>query len=229
MPDTDSDVSVTDTQDQQSVASDVRAEKVVEEKKEDSSDEKAEPKPPPLDPSATPPPRGGDRELESDRKELAKVQQEAFDRFLKASVGQRADLLRDVLAVQVTILIGTAALFFVRGGDDFIKTKGLFFFSMAVIAVGSVINLLARIEIVNHLQAMSYQIEDRYLRLVRSVRDYLLTPTRTNLDTAYRIEYEFQNFPNLRRIGQEGHKYSIWLLIVGVLGIALSLMFKVGT
>lgn len=167
-------------------------------------------------------------EWEADRRAVADAKGLAFDRFLKASIIQRADLLRDTLAVAVTITFGALTLYFTSGPDhEVIKTQPLFFISMGIIASGIVANLIARAEIIKHLQAVSFQIENNYLTIYRASRSLLANPTQTNIDSAYRAENENLQFPLLRKRGEYGHTIAIWTIIAGVVGMAASLLLEI--
>lgn len=166
-------------------------------------------------------------EWEADRREVASAKHEALDRFVKSTVIQRADLLRDCLVVSVTALIGALTLYYLQNENLSVKSKPLFFLGTIVISVGIIVNLLARIDIITHLQSTSFQIEDRYLRLFQDSRSYLSNRSQTNLDTVYRTEFESSPFPPLSRLGDRGHKLSVWSLILGVVLIALSLVLQI--
>lgn len=167
------------------------------------------------------------QEWEADRRQVADAKHEALNKFVNATVIQRVDLLRDCLAVSITALIGAITVFFIKDGNEFIKTKSLFVVGIVIVALGIIINLLARIEIVTHLQASSFQIEDRYLRLYQDSRAYLSNPSQTNLDTAYRTEYETSSFPPLGKIGENGYKLAVWCLVSGVVLIVASLFLRI--
>jgi len=167
------------------------------------------------------------QEWETDRRQVADSKHDALNRFVNATVIQRVDLLRDCLAVSITALIGAITVFFIKDGNDFVKTKALFIVGIVIVAVGIIINLMARVEIIKHLQAASFQIEDRYLRLYQDSRTYLSNPSQTNLDTAYRTEYETASFPPLGKIGENGYKLTVWSLVSGVVLIVASLFFRI--
>lgn len=167
------------------------------------------------------------QEWETDRRQVADAKHDALNRFVNATVIQRVDLLRDCLAVSITALIGAITVFFIKDGNEFVKTKSLFIVGIVIVAIGIIINLMARVEIIKHLQAASFQIEDRYLRLYQDSRAYLSNPTGTNLDTAYRTEYETASFPPLGKIGENGYKLAVWSLVSGVVMIVASLFFRI--
>lgn len=162
---------------------------------------------------------------EADRRRYADVSHDALNTFLRSSVYQRADLLRDTLFIAVTLLVGALTLYFT--GPENIKTLPLFFTALAILAVGIVANLIARAEIVAHLQQVSYQIERNYLNIYGASRDVLSNTTRTNIDTAWRVEREAPVFPNLRKRGEYGPQVSIWTIILAIIGIGLSLSFGI--
>ena len=164
-------------------------------------------------------------EWEADRRKLADVAHDSLNSFLKSSIYQRADLLRDTLLVAVTILVGALTLYFTN--PDSIRTVPLFFAALLVLTSGLVANLVARAEIVRHLQAVSYQIERNYINIYGASRQVLGEPSSTNIDTAWRIERETPAFPELKKRGQYGHLIAIWSIVVSVVGIAVSFIFKI--
>jgi hypothetical protein len=162
-------------------------------------------------------------EWEADRRALNKAKHDALNGFLAASVMQRVDLLRDTLAVSVSILFGALTIYFTSGPDhDIIKTQFLFFTAIAVLTTGVVANLIARIEIIKHLQEAAFQIERSYLDLFVASREVMKNPSQYNIDNAYRIEGNSPAFPKLNRRANYGHSLSIWSIVVSVVAIMAS-------
>lgn len=164
-------------------------------------------------------------EWEADRRTLADVAHNALNNFLKSSVHQRADLLRDTLAVAVTLLIGSLTLYFTQPAN--IKTIPLFFTSVLALVIGIVANLIARGEIVRHLQDVSFQIEKNYITVYGASREVLKMPSVTNIDTAWRVERETPPFPILKRRGLWGHSIAIWTIVIAIVGFTISFVFKI--
>lgn len=167
------------------------------------------------------------QEWETDRRQVADAKHDALNKFVNATVIQRVDLLRDCLVVSITALIGAITVFFIKDGNEFIKTRSLFIIGIVIVALGIIINLMARIEIIKHLQVASFRIEDRYLRLYQDSRAYLSNPSQTNLDTAYRTEYETSSFPPLGKVGENGYRVAVWCLVIGVVLIVASLFVRI--
>jgi len=162
---------------------------------------------------------------ESERRKIADISHDALNTFLKTSVVQRADLLRDTLAVSVTVLFGGLTLYFTSGPDhSIIKTQLLLFLSLGVLVVGIVANLIARAEIIKHLQEVSFQIEKNYVNVYGASRAVISDSSTTNIDTVWRVERETPPFPLLRKRGDLGHTISIWTIIIAVVGMSLSFL-----
>lgn len=177
---------------------------------------------------SAPPSYSSNREWEEDRRSLSKAQHDALNGFLQSSVIQRADLLRDTLAVSVTILFGALTIYFTSAPDHtIIKTPLLFFFALVSLTIGIIVNLLARTEIISHLQEVSYQIEKNYLNLFVASRNLMKNPSQMNIDTAYRIESELIDFPKLKWRGQYGHVVAIWTIIMCIAALSLSFVLTI--
>lgn len=168
------------------------------------------------------------KEWEADRRALAKARHDALKGFLGSSVMQRTDLLRDTLAVSITILFGALTIYFISGpSHSIIKTQSIFFFSIAVLVLGVIANLIARAEIIKHLQLVSYNIEKNYLDLFEASRNVMKNPAQFNIDTAYRVEGSSPALPNLRWRGENGHTIAIWTIVFCILGITLSFLLNI--
>jgi hypothetical protein len=168
------------------------------------------------------------KEWEEDRRALAKARHDALNGFLQASVYQRSELLRDTLAVSVTILFGALTLYFTSGPDhSIIKTVSLFFFGLFVLILGIIANLLARADIITHLQAISHQIEQGYLNVFEASRNLMKNPSQLNIDTAYRVEGTPYDFPILSRRGNYGHTITLWAIIICVASLTASFVLTV--
>lgn len=169
------------------------------------------------------------KEWEEDRRSLAKARHDALNGFLQASVIQRTNLLRDMLAVSVTTLLGALTLYFASGPshDGGIKSQWMFFAGLIVLTLGTAVNLLARSEIIRHLQQISHQIELNYLQLFEASRSVMRQPSQFNIDTAYRVEGAHVEFAKLAWIGEHGHRVAIWSLLICVLLLSLSLIFNI--
>lgn len=181
------------------------------------------PRPNPDNPSDELPPIRTQEDWERERRIYADTAHTALNNFLKASVMQRADLLRDVLAVAISVLFGAFTLYFLSGPThDIIKSPIIFFSSMIVLIFGIVANLVARAEIIKHLQDVSFQIEKNYIDLYVASRAVASIPSRTNIDTVWRAERETPVFPALRKRGDLGHTIAIWTTIVALIGMTFS-------
>lgn len=175
-----------------------------------------------------PPSYASNKEWEDDRRTLGKARHDALNGFLEATVIQRSNLLRDLLAVSITILFGALTLYFTSAPEhEEIKTQWLFFFGLLVLVAGTVTNLIARTQIIRHLQQVSHQIERSYLDLFETSRNVMKNPSQVNIDTAYRIENTPIEFAKLKWVGEHGHRVVIWSLVMCVVTVALSFIVSV--
>lgn len=162
------------------------------------------------------------QEWEEDQRSLGKARHDALNGFLEATVIQRSNLLRDLLAVSVTILFGALTLYFADISN--IKTLWLFYFGLAILVTGIVVNLISRSAIIKHLQDVSHQIEKAYLDLFEASREVMKNPSQYNIDAVYRIENSQIIFSSLTWIGEHGHRLVIWSLVICVISLGLSVI-----
>jgi hypothetical protein len=164
-------------------------------------------------------------EWEAERRKMADVAHVSLNSFLQSSIHQRADLLRDTLAVAVTMLIGSLTLYFTA--PDHVRTPVLFFISLFVLTAGIVANLIARDEIVRHLQAVSFQVEKNYIDVYVASRNVLNDASTTNIDTVWRVERDRPAFPELRKRGQYGNQIAVWTIVAAIAGMAAAIAFTI--
>lgn len=184
---------------------------------------------PPAQPISTgqPLPLGDARQLTEDRVRLAVARRESLNSFISTSVGERSRSLRDSLGVIVTMVIGSLALFFTDAGSRFISTQWLFFLSLGVLALAALVNLWAKSVLISHLERITYGVESNYLAFIYAARAYLLTPNQTNLDTLGREDFSPSPLPDMNWVGKHGYLVVSILIGASVVGLTLSLVFKI--
>lgn len=166
------------------------------------------------------------RSLLFQMKTIEEDRRDSHNRILSTEGNQRSSLLRDVLNISVTLLIGSMTLYTVA--PHLVKTPVLFFISLGFLLLSTVINVLGRIQILNYASSAVQAIENYYAGAVAvqtSVQANNTEDSRTRL--AVYNEQGGPRIPSMKWIGRISHLYSSAFLLIGLLGVGASLLVHI--
>ncbi len=160
------------------------------------------------------------KSLESDRRD-------AQTRLVNTDSTQRSSLLRDVLTISITLLIGAMTLYTVA--PHLVRTPVLFFISLTFLLLSTVINILGRIQVLNYTSNTVNLIENYYAGAVAAQSN--VQATNRSQDSVTRLTvYNEQGGPritSMRWLGRMSHLYASAFLLIGLLGVGASLLLRI--
>ncbi|HSW81641.1 MAG TPA: hypothetical protein VLG40_04565 [Candidatus Saccharimonas sp.] len=171
------------------------------------------------------PAEGTLRDMIIDGEKLRLRQTEATYRFVKTSCNERASFLDSLLTIGVTLLIG--AMTFYTVAPQFVKTPVLFFVGAACLLICIVMSLAARVEIIRHLQAITYQLEKQSTKVASAARLFRNSADEDNMRAMAAAEVEQIQLDRLKWTGVFGHAYATIFLLLGLLSLSVALLLRI--
>jgi len=166
------------------------------------------------------------RNYAHDADQAAVIGHDAVLRATNTIVAERTSIIRDTLNLAVPTLAGAVTLYILAA--HLVKTPLLFFLSIGCLILSIAGGLILRMRILTYIQEVVRQLETQLIQNTGAARVLRTNPIQNNFDTLVRQETTQLILYNDKWVtGKSGYASVIILMLVGLLGIGLALLFRI--
>ena len=166
------------------------------------------------------------REMGADAAQFAVTGHDAVLRVANTTVSERTSLVRDTLNLAIPIVVGAITLYILS--PKLVKTPVLFFVSISLLLLATIVGLILRMRLLTYIQNITFQLETQLLQITGAARLLRTAPNQPNWENLNRLESTPVQLHQDKWIDSKiGYSSVTVLLLTGVIGITLSLLFRI--